>query len=194
MFRAMAMSLFFAAFFLGISVLSGPARVQAEVIHIGISTVGLYELPAEIAKRKGFYKEAGLEVRKVAVRTGLHVAALLAGELDYSTVTGTILRASVQGMPLKTVMGWFDRPLHILVARRDIKQITELKGKKVAVSAFGSTPHVMLREALAHYGMNPDKDVAILAIGGSGDRLAALAAGAVDATPLDVAYVERVEK
>ena len=194
MFRAMAMSLSLAAFSLGISVLPGPARVQAEVIHVGISTVGLYELPAEIAKRKGFYKEAGLEVRKVAVRTGLHVAALLAGELDYSTVTGTILRASVQGMPLRTVMGWFDRPLHILVARRDIKQITELKGKKVAVSAFGSTPHVMLREALAHYGMNPDKDVAILAIGGSGDRLAALAAGAVDATPLDVAYVERVEK
>ena len=188
------MSLSFAAFFLGIIVLLAPARGQAEVIHVGISTVGLYELPTEIAKRKGFYKEAGLEVRKVAVRTGLHAAALLAGELDYSTVTGTILRASVQGMPFRTVMGFFDKPLHILVARRDIKQITELKGKKVAVSAFGSTPHVMLRETLSHYGMHPDKDVIILAVGGSSDRLAALAAGAVDATPLDVAYVERVEK
>lgn len=161
---------------------------------MGISTVGLYELPTEITLRKGFYKEEGLEVRKVAIRTGLHVAALLAGELDYSTVTGIILSATLQGMPFRTVMGWFDRPLHILVARPNIKKITDLKGKRIAVSSFGSIPHVMLKEALAQNGMNPDRDVIILAVGGSGDRLAALAAGTVDATPLDVAYIQRTEK
>ena len=161
---------------------------------MGISTVGLYELPTEIALRKGFYKEEGLEVRKVAIRTGLHVAALLAGELDYSTVTGIILSATLQGMPFRTVMGWFDRPLHILIARPNIKKITDLKGKRIAVSSFGSIPHVMLKEALARNGMNPDKDVIVLAVGGSGDRLAALAAGTVDATPLDVAYIQRTEK
>ena len=72
-------------------------KAVAEIIHMGISTVGLYELPTEIAKRKGFYKEEGLEVRKVAVRTGLHVAALLAGELDYTTVTGTICEPPFRG-------------------------------------------------------------------------------------------------
>jgi NitT/TauT family transport system substrate-binding protein len=141
----------------------------AEVIHVGISTVGLYELPTEIAKRKGFYADEGLEVRKVAVRTGLQAAALLAGELDYSTVTGIIMRAAMQGMPLKSVMGWFDRPLHILVARPPIKSIADLKGKRIAVSSFGSTPHVMVREALADSGMNPDRDVTILTVGGSGE-------------------------
>lgn len=161
---------------------------------MGISTVGLYELPTEITLRKGFYKEEGLEVRKVAIRTGLHVAALLAGELDYSTVTGIILSATLQGMPFRTVMGWFDRPLHILVARPNIKKISDLKGKRIAVSSFGSIPHVMLKEALAQNGMNPDRDVVVLAVGGSGDRLAALAAGTVDATPLDVAYIQRTEK
>lgn len=161
---------------------------------MGISTVGLYELPTEIALRKGFYKEEGLEVRKVAIRTGLHVAALLAGELDYSTVTGIILSATLQGMPFRTVMGWFDRPLHILVARPNIKKISDLKGKRIAVSSFGSIPHVMFKEALAQNGMNPDRDVIVLAVGGSGDRLAALAAGTVDATPLDVAYIQRTEK
>lgn len=169
-------------------------RAGAEIVHIGISTVGLYELPTEIALRKGFYKEEGLEVRKVAIRTGLHVAALLAGELDYSTVTGIILSATLQGMPFRTVMGWFDRPLHILIARPNIKKITDLKGKRIAVSSFGSIPHVMLKEALAQNGMNPDRDVIVLAVGGSGDRLAALAAGTVDATPLDVAYIQRTEK
>src|ERR1043166_1014390 len=110
------------------------AHARAEVVTLGISTVGLYELPTEISKRKGFYQEEGLDVRKVVVRTPLHVAALLAGELDYSTVTGIILSASAQGMPLKTVMGWFDKPLHMLIARPNIKKITDLKDKKVAVS------------------------------------------------------------
>jgi NitT/TauT family transport system substrate-binding protein len=167
---------------------------RAEVVTIGLSTIGLYELPTEIAKRKGFYQEAGLEARKVVVRTPLHVAALLAGELDYSTVTGIISNASIQGLPLKSVMGWFDKPLHILIARPNIKKITDLKGKRVAVSTFGSVPHVMLREALSHSGMNPEKDITVLALGGSGERLAALAAGTVDASPLDVAYIQKTEQ
>jgi NitT/TauT family transport system substrate-binding protein len=169
-------------------------EAYGEVIHIGISTPGLYEIPTEIAQRKGFYKEEGLDTRKVVVRTGLHVAALLAGELDYSTVSGIIGRATIQGLPVKGVMGWFDRPLHILVARPGNKKITDLKGKRVAVSTIGSAPHIILREALAQAGMNPEKDVITLAVGGSGERLAALSAGTVDATPLDVAYVERAEK
>jgi ABC-type nitrate/sulfonate/bicarbonate transport system substrate-binding protein len=76
-------------------------NANTEFVNIGSSTVGLYELPTKIPKRKGFYQEEGLDVRKIVVRTPLHVAALLAGELDYSTVTGIILSASVQGMPLK---------------------------------------------------------------------------------------------
>jgi len=169
-------------------------NANAEVVNIGISTVGLYELPTEISKRRGFYQEEGLDVRKIVVRTPLHVAALLAGELDYSTVTGIILSASVQGMPLKSVMGWFDKPLHMLIARPNIKKLTDLKDKRVAVSTYGSIPHVMLREALTAAGMNPEKDITVLALGGSGDRLAALAGGIVDATPLDVAYIQRTEK
>jgi NitT/TauT family transport system substrate-binding protein len=169
-------------------------EAYSEAIHIGISTPGLYEVPTEIALRKGFYKDEGLDSRKVVVRTGLHVAALLAGELDYSTVSGIIGRASIQGLPVKGVMGWFDRPLHILVARSGNKKVTDLKGKRIAVSTIGSVPHIILREALTQAGMNPDNDVIILAIGGSGERLAALTAGTVDATPLDIAYVEKAEK
>ena len=169
-------------------------RARGEVITIGISTPGLYEIPTEIAQRKGFYKDEGLEVRKVVVRTGLHVAALLAGELDYSTVSGLIGRATMQGLPVKSVMGWFDRPLHILVARAGNKTISDLKGKRIAVSTVGSAPHIILREALTQAGINPDKEVSTLAVGGSSDRLTALVSGAVDATALDLAYIDKAEK
>jgi NitT/TauT family transport system substrate-binding protein len=170
------------------------AEGRGEVINIGISTPGLYEIPTEIAQRKGFYKDEGLDARKVVVRTGLHVAALLAGELDYSTVSGIIGRATMQGLPVKGVMGWFDRPLHMLIARAGNKNITDLKAKRIAVSTVGSAPHIILREALTQAGINPDKDVLTLAVGGSGDRLTALVSGAVDATPLDLAYMDKAEK
>ncbi len=172
----------------------GTNPANAEVVYIGISTPGLYELPTEIAQRKGFYKEEGFEARKVVVRTTLHVPALIAGELDYSTVSGIIGRAAIQGLPVKGVMGWFDRPLHMLIARPEIKKLSDLKGRKVAVSGMGSAPHIVLREAFLQAGMNPDRDVTVLAVGGSGDRLTALTAGTVDATPVDVAYIEKAEK
>src|SRR5262245_16591880 len=174
--------------------LTAPASSHAEVVYIGISTPGLYELPTEIAQRKGFYRDEGLEVRKVVVRTNLQVAALIAGELDYSTVSGIIARASIPGLPVSGVMGWFDRSLPILLAKPGLNRLPEFKGRKIGVSSLASAPHIALREALAQAGMNPDRDVTALAIGGSGERLAALVAGTVDATPLDVAYVEKAEK
>lgn len=168
--------------------------LAAEVVHIGISTPGLYEIPTEIAQRKGFYKDEGLEARKVVVRTNLHAAALIANELDYSTVSGLIARASIQGLPVKGVMGWFDRPLHVLVARPGFKRLSDFKGKRIGVSGLGSAPHIILREALVQAGMHPERDITTLALGGSSERLSALVAGTVDATPLDVAYVEKAEK
>ena len=171
-----------------------PFSSRAEVVYVGISTPGLYEIPTEIAQRKGFYRDENLDVRKVVIRTNLQVAALIAGELDYSTVSGLIARASIQNLPVKGVMGWFDRPLHILIAKPSFKRLTDFKGKKIGVSGLGSAPHIILREALAQAGMNPDRDVTTLTIGGSGDRLAALIAGTIDATPVDVAYVEKAEK
>ena len=102
---------------------------HAEDVNVAISSVGLYEIPLEIAKRKGFYKEEGLDVRAIVVTTGLQATALAAGELDYSSVGGAVIRAAAKGLPVKAVMGWWDRPLHILVGKPGIKDIKELKQK-----------------------------------------------------------------
>jgi ABC-type nitrate/sulfonate/bicarbonate transport system substrate-binding protein len=169
-------------------------RARAEDVNVAISTVGLYELPLEIAKEKGFYRAEGLNVRVIVVKTGLQASALAAGDLDFSTVGGAAIRAAAKGLPVKAVMGWWDRPLHILVGRPAIKDIKDLKNKKVAISSIGSTPYIMVREALSAEGMNPDHDVTFMSIGGSSARLAALQAGTVDATPVDVAFIEEAAK
>ena len=190
-FRLMRASLAF-IFCLVLQPIGYPA--YAEDVSVAISSVGLYEIPLEIAKRKNFYKEEGLNVQAVVVRTGLQATALAAGELDYSSVGGAVIRAAAKGLPVKVVMGWWDRPLHILVGKAGVKDINDLKHKRVAISSIGSTPHVMVREALKGAGMDPDRDVIFMTIGGSSARLAALQAGTVDATPLDVAFIEPVDK
>jgi NitT/TauT family transport system substrate-binding protein len=167
---------------------------HAEDVNVAISSVGLYELPLEIAKRNGFYKDEGLNVRVIVVKTGLQPSALAAGEIDYSSVGGAAIRAAAKGLPVKLVMGWWDRPLHILVGKPGIKDIKGLKNRRIAISSVGSTPYVMVREALRAEGMNPDQDVIFMSIGGSSARLAALQAGTVDATPLDVAFLEKVDQ
>jgi NitT/TauT family transport system substrate-binding protein len=191
-FRLMGASLALIFCLLVVQPISYPA--YAEDVNVAISSVGLYEIPLEIAKRKGFYKEEGLNVRAVLIRTGLQAAALAAGDLDYSSVGGAVIRAAAKGLPVKAVMGWWDRPLHILVGKAGVRDIKDLKHKRVAISSIGSTPHVMVREALKSAGMDPDRDVIFMTTGGSSARLAALQAGTVDATPLDVAFVEQVDK
>ena len=52
-------ALLFAVFALALT--AACFNANAEVINIGISTVGLYELPTEISKRRGFYQEEGLD-------------------------------------------------------------------------------------------------------------------------------------
>ena len=187
-FRLVAVSLFCFA----MQCFCSPA--YAEDVNAAISSIGLYEMPLEIAKQKGFYREEGLNVRSIVVTTGLQATALAAGELDYSTVGGAVIRAAAKGLRVKTVMGWWDRPLHILVGKRGLQDIKDLKHKRVAISSIGSTPHVMVKEALKAAGMDPDHDVIFMTMGGSSARLAALQAGTVDATPLDVAFLEKTEQ
>ena len=89
------------------------------------------------------------------------------GELDYSTVSGLIARATIQGLPVKGVMGWFDRPLHILVARPGFKRLTDFKGRKIGVSGLGRCERPVSEDASGRH--------CVLAVGRRIDQLHTLA-------------------
>ena len=55
----------------------------------------------------------------------------------------------------------------ILIARPGFKRLNDFKGRRIGVSGLGSAPHIILREALIQAGMNPDRDVTTIAVGGS---------------------------
>jgi ABC-type nitrate/sulfonate/bicarbonate transport system substrate-binding protein len=66
------------------------------------------------------------------------------------------------------------------MTRATIKTPEELKGKRIGSDRYGSLSDLVLREALRHHNLAPDRDVAIIQTGGLPERLGALKVGAVD--------------
>ena len=177
---------------LGSAVFSEPA-FSAERIVIGTPSRGLFEFPAVVAIRKGYYKDEGLDADKVQMQPAIAVKALISGDIDYLLAWGSAIRAAVTGVPIKAVIGMASRPLHVLIARPDIKTPKDLKGKIIGVDSVAGTVDYLSRVAARHFGFEPEKDIKIIVTGESPTRLAALRAGSIDATPIDVAFAMKAE-
>jgi ABC-type nitrate/sulfonate/bicarbonate transport system substrate-binding protein len=177
---------------LGSAWLSEPA-FSVERIVIGTPSRGLFEFPAVVAMRKGYYKDEGLDVDKVQMQPAIAVKALISGDIDYLLAWGSAIRAAVTGVPIKAVVGMASRPLHVLIARPDIKTPKDLKGKIIGVDSVAGTVDYLSRVAARHFGFEPEKDIKIIVTGESPTRLAALRAGSIDATPIDVAFAMKAE-
>ncbi len=165
----------------------------AERVVIATPSRGLFEFPVVVAMRKGFYQDEGIQVDKIQMQPAIGVKALVSGDVDYLLAWGSALRAAVTGVPIKAVVGFAGRPLHVLIARPEIKSPKELKGKIIGVDSVAGTVDYLSRVALRHFGFEPEKDVKIIVTGESPTRLAALRAGAIDATPIDVAFAVKAE-
>jgi len=173
--------------------LSGDPVPAAERVTIATPSRGLFEFPVVVAMRKGFYKDEGIDVDKIQMQPAIGVKALMSGDVDYLLAWGSALRAAVTGVPIKAVLGFAGRPLHVLIARPEIKSPRDLKGKVIGVDSVAGTVDYLSRVAVRHFGFEPERDVKIIVTGESPTRLAALRAGAIDATPIDVAFAVKAE-
>jgi NitT/TauT family transport system substrate-binding protein len=172
---------------------TGDPAPAAERVTIATPSRGLFEFPVVVAMRKGFYRDEGIEVDKIQMQPAIGVKALMSGDVDYLLAWGSALRAAVSGVPIKAVLGFAGRPLHVLIARPEIKSPKDLKGKIIGVDSVAGTVDYLSRVAVRHFGFEPEKDVKIIVTGESPTRLAALRAGAIDATPIDVAFAVKAE-
>jgi NitT/TauT family transport system substrate-binding protein len=72
------------------------------------------------------------------------------------------------------------KPGQKIMVKPDIKRREDLKGKKIGISRFGTSDDFLLRYVLGQWNLQPDRDVALIQMGGSPETLAGLAAGAID--------------
>src|SRR4030095_11901073 len=83
---------------------------------------------------------------------------------------------------------------HVYLSAPSITSIKQLKGKKVAVSRFGSGSHFQTNLALKEGGLDPEKDVTVLQIGNSGARITAILSGVVDGTIMAADFVPKAKR
>jgi len=154
---------------------------EAQKVRIGVPVLDVTQSALYVARDRGYYRKEGLEVDLILMRGGVANQALIAGNVEFTTVPTAGLQAALQGAPLKVVLSTFQKPMFWLYSRSEIRNVKELSGKKVAVSSLGAAGDSALRELLKKNGMDENREVAILAIGTTATRLGALSTGVVDA-------------
>ncbi|MGZ8488319.1 MAG: ABC transporter substrate-binding protein [Candidatus Binatia bacterium] len=141
---------------------------------------------AWIAKEAGYFAAENLDVELIRVGGSTRIVASMVGG------SAPIIHAGASASMAATVAGSdsviigcmsIKSPFH-LIARPEIKQPSDLKGKRAGISAFGATSDFLVRLALRRFGLEPGKDVAILPTGGESEAFAALQAGSVQVAAL----------
>ncbi len=171
-----------------IAVLSPHAPSQDKRIKARISNAGLTitALPLLAARDWGVFSANGLDVEIIVMAPSIAAAALSQGDIDYVAGVGPAsVSATLSGLPSRAI--WFssDRISYWLMARPPIRNVEELRGKKVAISGgVGGTNHVALMIALEKSGANPKEYVTVGIPGQQNQVLQSLESNFVEAALL----------
>ncbi len=146
----------------------------------------LYYLPLTIAEQKGFFKDEGLEVEIVDFAGGARaLQAVVGGSAD--VVSGAFehnINMQAKGQPMRAFVLQGRAPQIVLAVNTktmpNFKSVADLKGKKIGVTAPGSSTSIMSNFVLAKNGLKP-ADVSYIGVGASQGAVAALRSGQIDA-------------
>ena len=152
----------------------------ADKTRIAVTNFNMSFLSAGVAVQRGFFKDEGLDVEVIRMNVPTTITALMTGDIGYTLIFGSVVRAALRGMPLRAVASLLDSPTHALIARPEYKSVKELKGKTVGIGNFGGTDEVVGRLMFKNLGVDSEKELKFIALGADRARLAALKEGLVD--------------
>jgi ABC-type nitrate/sulfonate/bicarbonate transport system substrate-binding protein len=169
-----------------------PAREKLRVSYASVTgnTAGI----TYIAQRAGLFEKQGLDVEIILITGGpASISALLNGDVDLDMRAPiAALQAMAHGVKLTFLLSQSNTLEYDVVTRSDIKDIKQLRGKKVGIIRFGGISELMVRYLFQKIGLDADKDISIIQVGQA--RFVSLEKGAIDATVLasaESAYAKR---
>ena len=165
-----------------------PIRAQAqELLRIpyGVTT-SLQHLPVLVGKDSGLFAKYGFNIEPVHIRGGaLITTMIMSGTVQFSGAGAeSVVSARIEGGDVTLIGCPADTDAVYFVGRPEIKTAENLKGKSSAVTRLGSTTHFYLRAALRSLGLDPEKDMTILQLGGGAEIVTAMRSGRVAAAAL----------
>jgi NitT/TauT family transport system substrate-binding protein len=154
----------------------------AERIKIALPAKSMGYLPLFVAVHRGFIKDENIDLDIAMMLPQFAHNALFSGEIDFHGAADSALRLAAKGAAVKAVFFGATRPNYFLMAKPTIKSVAELKGKYLGMVRFGDTVELATRIALSRDGLELQRDTIPVMIGFPATRVAALAAGSIDAT------------
>ncbi|MGZ8530771.1 MAG: ABC transporter substrate-binding protein [Candidatus Binatia bacterium] len=157
------------------------AESQTDKVRVAISSISTSQVNVWVPFDTGFFKKHGLDVELVYISGApIGAAALMSGEVAISQGgVGGSITSNMRGSGTYIILGGADRFPYQLIAAPSIKQLSDLKGKRFAVSRIGSADHTATMFVLPRLGIQPDKEMNIVQVGSVPARFAALVNGSV---------------
>jgi len=175
----------FLAIFLVLALLANSPGLAADKLRV--ATGGFSpSVPPFVSFAKAQMLKQDIEIEDILMSSGsLSAQTLASGQVKIIVTTSAVVpQFNLSGGDMVIVAGTINKLPYQIVARGEFKTAALLKGRRVAISRFGSSSEWLVRLSLTKMGLDPDKDVTIVQIGGPGERLAALQNNAVQATLL----------
>jgi len=173
---------------IGILALPAPAQEKPEKARVAVATSSMAFLVPFIAKDRGFYLKQGAEVELIQMRPNIAVAALLSGDIDYIELIGSAIRSAARGLPIRAISTSIKSPFFSVIAQNKFKSVKDLKGATIGIASIGGTNHISTRLTLKEFGLDPEKDVKLIAIGDEKLIYDAFKIGRTDAVVLAPPY------
>lgn len=148
-------------------------------IRIAYASRSSSALPQYMALQKGFFKEQALDVEIIQMNPRLGATAVVNGDVSFATPFTSTFRGILQGFPMKLVFVHLKKGPYFLMVRPEIKDIQQLRGKRIGVATIKGTDQLVAEEMLQAKGFNISQIQAV-AVGDGPVRMQALISGAVE--------------
>ena len=167
-----------------LSVLCAAPGLAADRLRIAYSSISAAYAGIWVARDAGFFAKEGLEDQIIFIPSATQLAqVLVAGDVDIASLGGgPVMAASLSGADLKVIGNNVNKLIFSIHTKADVKSLEELRGKRIAVSRFGSSADIAARAALRKHNMDPAKDVTLMQLGTMSNMFGALKSGAVEAS------------
>jgi NitT/TauT family transport system substrate-binding protein len=157
-------------------------HAQTKRFPVAYSAISATQSSFYLTKEAGLFEKHGLHVDPVYVASGTKVAqAVIAGEFPIALAGGTFVNANLAGGDIAVFGGLVNVPSFYVSVHSSIKRPEDLKGKTIGITTYGSSTDFSIRYLIKKLGMDPERDVKILQMGGQPQIVAAMVAGVVHA-------------
>jgi ABC-type nitrate/sulfonate/bicarbonate transport system substrate-binding protein len=161
-------------------------------IRVGVPSLGMSNIIIYLTKEAKLFEKYGLDAEVILLRgSGEASKAMIGGSIQIAPIaTPTVINADLAGSDILILAHTLPGVIQALMVKPEIKRVEDLKGKRIAVTTYGSLTDFLVRYLAKKKGLNPDREFALIQIGGENERLMVLKQGTVEGATLShPAYV-----